>query len=51
MDDAAVVPGLMPGEFRFFLEDEQARGRMRFENFERGGQAQDTAADDREIVF
>jgi len=29
----------VPGELRLFFEDEQARGGVRFEDFEPGGEA------------
>jgi len=51
MDDAAVVAGLVARELGFFFQDEQPHSRMRRSDFERGGEAEDAATDNRQVVL
>ena len=50
MDDAAVVAGLMLRQLGFLFEDEKLQARVGLADFERGGETDDAAADDGEIV-
>src|SRR5215470_8793298 len=49
MDDAAVVARLVGGDLRFLVEDDHARLRVPLGEGERGGKADDAAADDGDI--
>lgn len=50
MDHAAVVPGLVFGQGAFFFQDDQGGAGLALEQFHRGGQADDAAADDAKII-
>ncbi len=50
MDDAAVVAGLMRGKQLLFLEQDELEVRMAQEQLPRRRQADDAAADDRDVV-
>src|SRR5215813_8455838 len=49
MDDATVVARLVGGDLRFLVEDDHARLRVPLGEGERGGKADDAAADDGDI--
>jgi hypothetical protein len=51
MDDAAVMAGLMLGDLRLFLQQQQLDSRTAFDELQRRRQADDAAADDRDIVL
>ena len=50
MDDAAVVPGLVPGNGAFFLENNDRGARPRAQNFAGRRQADDPGANDCKII-
>src|SRR5262249_38960065 len=50
MDHAAIVPGLVHGEAILLLKDRQPEVWILLEQLERRGQADDAAADDRDVI-
>src|SRR5262249_15274486 len=50
MDDAAVVPGLMGAEPRLLVDDDEPRPRVRFPESQRGGEPDDAAANDGDVL-
>jgi hypothetical protein len=49
VDDAAVVAGLVGGDARLLVEDDEAGARVSLGQGERRGEADDAAADDRDV--
>lgn len=46
MNDAAVMPRLMPGKAAFLLDQDKPRGRIAPQDFHRGRKADNATADD-----
>ena len=51
MDDSAVVPGLVPGKLGLFLQEKELEARINFCQQHGGGQSDDAATYDSDVIL